>query len=467
MLPFFLTLVGLSCWDRRRAVTAASVSASIVPVRTSPARPRASQTNSAMVLPLRAEDTVLCYLGSKSPRARPPLFLVPPPFPSVASSCEPAYTSRRMPPAGPSLDLASIAALAVDEHRAAPAAVVAAARYHEGALVRGIGAAGRLSREEGAAPATADTLFDLASVTKPVTALALARMEASGVLRRGEPLGDVLPALAATRSARVPLDLLAAHRAGLDAHRQLYAPLLQARAVDPAAALRVAADARREGCDGDPPPEGFAPVYSDLGYLLLGAALAARAGVDLDALLQREVTAPLGLCIGSARQLRARLDFDARVAPTETVAWRGGTVRGAVHDENAWALAGDAAAGHAGLFGDARSVVDLGLAVLDALAGRSAFLGPDHLEPTLRDRPGGSLLAGFDRRSGAAPMSGPRFGARTFGHLGFTGTSLWIDPDAQLVGVLLTNRVHPTRDTVAIRAARPAVYEALAERMLG
>ena len=93
-------------------------------------------------------------------------------------------------------------------------------------------------------------LFDLASVTKPFTALALARLERAGLLRRDERLGDVLPALAGTRSAGVPLDLLAAHRAGLDAHRPLYAPLVEGGAVDPAAALVAAADARRDGLRG-------------------------------------------------------------------------------------------------------------------------------------------------------------------------------------------------------------------------
>lgn len=359
------------------------------------------------------------------------------------------------------LDLSDVAALVVDEHRAAPAAVVAAARREGGVIVRGIGAAGRLWSDESAPPATVETIFDLASVTKPITALALARLGRAGHIRREEPLAGVLPALAGTRSARVPIDLLAAHRAGLDGHRPIYAPLVDGGAVDPEHALVIAADARREECGGDPPSEGFAPVYSDLGYLLLGACLAARGGDALDRVLDREVSRPLGLDVGSARWHRARgRGFDDRVAPTEVVAWRG-VVRGAVHDENAWAVAADGAAGHAGLFGDARSVLDLGLAVLDVLAGRSSFLAPADLAPVLRDRPGGSLLAGFDRRSGAAPSSGSRFGARTFGHLGFTGTSLWIDPEAEVVGVLLTNRVHPTRDTDAIRRARPAVYDAL------
>ncbi len=366
------------------------------------------------------------------------------------------------------IDLGAAARLVVDTHGAAPCAVVGAAVRRGGAWTLGAGKAGLLSRDLAAKAVSVATRFDLASVTKPVTALTLARLDRAGVLGRDELLGDVLPQLAATRSARVPLDLLSAHRAGLEAHLELFAPLREGRAIDRAAALVTCADARRAGCDGDPPPGGFPPVYSDLGYLLLGAAIAARGGADLDRVLDREVIAPLALDLGSARALRVRGGFDEHVAPTEIVAFRGGSVRGAVHDENAWAMSGDAASGHAGLFGDARSVVALGVAIVDALAGRRAgWLSPDDLAPLLRTRPGGSLLAGFDRRSGDAPSSGRLFGPQTFGHLGFTGTSLWIDPDAALVGVLLTNRVHPTRDHLAIRRARPAAYDAIAEAMLG
>lgn len=366
------------------------------------------------------------------------------------------------------LDLTEAARLVVEVHAAAPCAVVGAAVRRDGAWIFGAGAAGRLWPDPEAPAASRATLFDLASVTKPVTALALARLARSGALGRGEMLADVLPALAATRSARVPLDLFSAHRAGLAAHIEIFAPLREGRAIDPAAALVTCADSRRDDCEGEPPAGGFPPIYSDMGYLLLGAAIAARGGDDLDRVLDREVMATLGLGLGSARALRARGGFDDRVAPTEVVAFRGGAVRGAVHDENAWAISGDAASGHAGLFGDVASVVDLGVAIVDALGGRRPeWLSPDDLAPLLRARPGGSLLAGFDRRSGDAPTSGRRFGPSTFGHLGFTGTSLWVDPDAALVGVLLTNRVYPTRDHVAIRRARPAAYDAIAEAMLG
>lgn len=365
------------------------------------------------------------------------------------------------------VDLTPIAERVVTE-RVAPCAVVAAAIRHGATFRTGVGAAGKLTWDADAPRATLDTPFDLASVTKPLTALTLARLTRAGLVRRSDGLGAVVPALASTRSARATLDLLSAHRAGLDGHRPLYAPMLTGAAVDVSEALVVAADARRADCEGEPPEEGFAPVYSDLGYLLLGVALAARADDELDRVVAREVVAPLGLTLGSARQLRARDPrFDARVAPTEVVAFRGGLVRGVVHDENAWALAGHGSAGHAGLFGDARAVLGLGVAILEALAGRRReWLGPDELEPLLRTRPGGSHLAGFDRRSGEAPSSGSVFGPRTFGHLGFTGTSLWIDPDRELVGVLLTNRVHPTRDSIAIRQARPVAYDAMARAMM-
>jgi CubicO group peptidase (beta-lactamase class C family) len=180
--------------------------------------------------------------------------------------------------------------------------------------------------------------------------------------------------------------------------------------------------------------------------------------------VRREVTAPLGLDarLGSARQLRERdATFDARVAPTEEVEFRGGLVRGIVHDENAFALSGDALSGHAGLFGDADAVLDVAIAVLDALEDRSDWLAADAVAPLVRPRPGGSLRMGFDARTPESPSSGARLGPRTFGHLGFTGTSVWIDPDARFAGVLLTNRVHPTREHVAIRAARPAAYDAM------
>jgi CubicO group peptidase (beta-lactamase class C family) len=126
-----------------------------------------------------------------------------------------------------------------------------------------------------------------------------------------------------------------------------------------------------------------------------------------------------------------------------------------VHDENAWAMSGEGGSGHAGMFGTVGAVVAFGCAVLDAI---------EELECLVAPRPGGTLRAGFDGKSDEGSSAGSLAGPRAFGHLGFTGTSLWIDPDAGAVVVLLTNRVCPTRDHSLIRAARPQVHDALFAR---
>ncbi len=354
-----------------------------------------------------------------------------------------------------SIDLSPVARLVVRDLAAAPSATVAAV------LGERVGA--------GSDGATIDTPFDLASVTKPFVALTLCRLERAGVLSRREILADLLPHLAGTAAGRVTLDLLAAHRAGVQAHLRLYAPLERGEPFDRDLAIRTAAESLRPEIplDHPIPEEGFPPVYSDMGYLLLGLAIEARTQAPLDEVVRREITEPLGIAdrVGSARQLAA-LDptFTERVAPTEDTPYRGGVIRGLVHDDNAFAIGGDTLLGHAGLFGDARSVLDFGRAILAAIHGEdTAWLTAADLEPALRRRPGGSLLAGFDARSGDAPSSGARLGPASFGHLGFTGTSLWIDPEQRFAGALLSNRVHPSRDHIAIRKARPLAYDMMVD----
>lgn len=307
-------------------------------------------------------------------------------------------------------------------------------------------------------PGVGAPIFDLASLTKPMTALAVAR---SGIARE-TPLGALLEEARGTPSEGATLELLLAHRAGLEAHLPLFAPLVDGARVDRREALVTAARGRRADAVGALPAEGFAPVYSDVGYLLAGEALArARGDVDPGAAIRALVVAPLGLeaDLGAARD--ALPGFGARVQPTEVVAWRGGEIRGRVHDENAWAIGGDGACGHAGMFGTARAVLAFGAAALDAIARRAGPLAAGDLDWLVRERPGASLRAGFDGTAPEGSSAGATCGPRTFGHLGFTGTSVWIDPDAGVVVALLTNRVHPTRDNVAIRAARPRAHEAL------
>ena len=307
-----------------------------------------------------------------------------------------------------------------------------------------------------------DRLFDLASLTKPMMAVAFA---VAG-LDRTTTLGAVCPELRGTASEHVSLELLVSHRAGLMAHIPVYHPLALGQAIDVLHALRTAADSRRDDASGSPPAAGFPPVYSDLGYALAGYALARHVQTrDAGEAIDRLVVSKLGLLeeLGTARDLEARgVDVVARAAPTEEVSWRGGLVRGRVHDENAWALTGAGGSGHAGMFGTVGAVLRFGEAVTDGLLGHGPF-APHDLGWLVSERPGGTLRAGFDGKSEQGSSAGARFGPRSFGHLGFTGTSVWMDPDASLVAVLLTNRVYPsrTRALVAIKRERPRAHDAL------
>jgi CubicO group peptidase (beta-lactamase class C family) len=341
--------------------------------------------------------------------------------------------------------------------RAAPGAAVAAARRTGRDWQLSWGVSGTAAATQG------EPVFDLASVTKSFVAVTAARLAARGDLSLDATLGTLLPELAPTPTGDASLVLLLAHRAGLAAHRPLFAPLVAGRPLVRERALEEAARARRAEAGGLPPPEGFEPLYSDLGYVLAGAALERATGLALDALVEREVARPLGLEVRSARRwLAAAPDFLSRVLPTETMAFRGGVIHGAVHDENAWALSGHGLAGQAGLFGTAEAIVRFGMALLDARGGRlGGWLEPAALAPLLAVRPGGSLRAGFDGKSGVSSAAGARASADTFGHLGFTGTSLWCDPAHDRVSVLLSNRVCPSRENLRIRALRPAVHDAL------
>ncbi len=309
------------------------------------------------------------------------------------------------------------------------------------------------------------TVFDLASVTKPVLALGVARAVRRGWFEWRTPLADLLPSVGDSPAGRASVAALLSHRAGLAAHIELFAgeptPLTPMDDPSRVRALRVAATSLRPQVT-DPNSE---PLYSDLGYLLVGAAMM-KAGADpLDEYLDAEVSQPLGLGCGSARLLGLPT---TNTAPTERTARRGGLVCGAVHDENAWVLAGSGIAGHAGLFGTAKDLARLGDALLDAQRGhRPDWLDADELAVLLRTRPGGTLRLGFDGITPGASSAGSRCSPDTFGHLGFTGTSLWCDPRAGAVVALVTNRVHPTRENTQIRRIRPLIHDAAWGAVLG
>lgn len=355
-------------------------------------------------------------------------------------------------------DLDEIAAKHVIKAQAARAATLGIAARGRGGWRVYTGAAGNLLD---GARADTDTLFDLASVSKPFLAVLCARLVQRGKLEFDTRLGDLLPEAHDTPQSRTSIELLLSHRAGLQAHLRLFAPLEQEKPMRRARALRAAALGMRQECR-DRPGQPHPPLYSDLGYILVGAALQQAFGRPLDELISQEIVAPLGIAVGSARQWLKGQRLTQRVAPTECVFFRGGLLRGVVHDDNCWALSGYGAAGHAGLFGNVEAVLSFGAAFLDALdAHDESWLSQPLAAHLVAPRAGGTLRCGFDGKAEIAAAAGEAAGPRTFGHLGFTGTSLWCDPDQGVVTVLLTNRVHPSRENQRIRQVRPLVHDRL------
>jgi serine-type D-Ala-D-Ala carboxypeptidase len=340
----------------------------------------------------------------------------------------------------------------------APGAAACVAVRHSQQWLAYEGVAGRVSPDSPVS-IRSETLFDLASVTKSIVAFSTARAVDAGYLQFATQVGELLPWSLGTPSARLNVELLLSHRAGFEAHRELFGDVLQGKPFEAEKLLREAAWAIREDARGAIPAEGFAPLYSDLGYLLLGLGLEATTRQDLDRWIA-EVLARVG--IGGLSSARLS-DASAHAAATEDVPLRGGLVQGVVHDENAWAVSGARCSGHAGLFGSALSVAQFGCLMVDLARGRSSALSPHATETLLKPRPGASLRAGFDGKSDASSSVGSVLGPRTFGHLGFTGTSFWCDPDLEVVVVCLTNRVCPSRENLKIRAARPVVHDALAK----
>lgn len=309
----------------------------------------------------------------------------------------------------------------------------------------------------GGKPVDDDTPFDLASLTKPIFAAATLRLVARGALALEAKPEQYVADARGTHGGGVTLEQLLTHRSGLAAWGGLYLDVPH----DPgttAARRWIFGEACRRTDDG---PAGRS-VYSDLGYIVAGEMVSRASGRDLDELLATEVLAPLGLndhqiCYAAALPADRLGELQRKAAATERDDWRGRLLRGEVHDENCYALGG--VSGHAGMFGTARGIAGFARGYLDASQGRGSFLPKVLVDRALAARPGGTHRLGWDVKSGPESAAGKRASAKSFGHLGFTGTSVWCDPERDLVVVLLTNRVCPSRANEKIKGFRPAFYD--------
>jgi CubicO group peptidase (beta-lactamase class C family) len=309
---------------------------------------------------------------------------------------------------------------------------------------------GRLTFEASALAATQDTVFDLASLTKVLATVPIAMQQVErGVIGLDDRVRQHIARWNAPDRADVTVRDLLAHCGGLAGHAPLYEH------------HRGRAEFEDAICSS---PLLYAPrtkaVYSDLGFMLLGFLLE---GDSTLASRFEAVRAQMGVV--EDLQFLPPQPWLPRMAPTELDRRRGRLLVGEVHDENAWALGGVAA--HAGLFGTAVAVGQCTRHFLQVLGGRTGAFTRATLETFVTPRPDvpdSSRALGWDTMRHTSSC-GTRMSRRAFGHTGFTGTSLWIDPDRGIYVVLLTNRVHPTCDNEAIRQVRPAFHDAVMEAL--
>jgi CubicO group peptidase (beta-lactamase class C family) len=321
-------------------------------------------------------------------------------------------------------------------------------------------------------PVTLNTLYDLASLTKPLaTTTAVLLLLQDGALDLGHPIDQYLSELIATPIAGATLYQLLNHSSGLPGWRPFYEQVGAANRTQPGFLVSDEAKKMVLGLIGQEPlayPRGARSVYSDLGFLLLGFMIERVSRLPLNEFAQRRIYQPLQATALRFRQLRvddqATNDM-SNIAATELHPWRGRVLVGEVHDENAYVLGG--VAGHAGLFGDAVSVSAVTAEWVAAWHGEGRLLDKRLVrEFTARQArtPGSSWALGWDTPSPPS-SSGHHFSNRSFGHLGYTGTSVWIDPETKLEVTLLSNRVHPSRDNTAIHQFRPLIHDLVYETL--
>jgi CubicO group peptidase (beta-lactamase class C family) len=338
------------------------------------------------------------------------------------------------------------------EAGAVPGAVAVAGDAHGDSGVLALGLR-RLAGE----PTDAATRYDLASLSKVVATLpTVLRLASDGALDLDAPLKERLPNAGwfrdpslGDRSAR---DLLS-HTSGLPA----WAPF-----------MGFASERRTvvgHALASELPHRHGEVVYSDLGFIALGALVEAVSGARLDGVARERSFAPLGIEDEVGFRPLGEACPHVPIAPTERCGWRGRLLDGEVHDEAAWIM--DGVAGHAGLFGTAAGLAAYARAWLrrDPALGDAALLDAATRRATAPGQPArglGWLLAPDDDEPGRPDDATEWRAPRGFGHTGFTGTSLWIDPTSGRFCVLLTNRVHPTRHHGgAIGALRTAVHAAV------
>jgi len=331
-----------------------------------------------------------------------------------------------------------------------PGGVLLVSKEAETVFFNAYGVAHLISR----IPVVRETIFDLASLTKPLaTTLAVMRLVQQDRIRLEQPLAKILPEFDNSDKAGIKLRHLLYHNSGLPDYRPYYKAL-----SDVTRDLRRSALRKQLLQEALVNPIGKTVLYSDLGFMILAWVVEHVAGRRLDHFVTDEIYRFLELnhLFFVCDNLN---DNRGPFAATENCPWRCRVLEGQVHDENAYAVGG--IEGHAGLFGTAGDINRLLLELLLTYHGRTStgLFRQDLLRQFFIRLPGTDKALGFDMPRSAGASCGQGFSQNSIGHLGFTGTSFWMDLERAVVVILLTNRVHPTRDNERIKAFRPKLHD--------
>jgi CubicO group peptidase (beta-lactamase class C family) len=326
----------------------------------------------------------------------------------------------------------------------------------------GLAAFGNRRIEPSPLPMLETTIFDLASLTKvfataPLTALMVER----GWLSWNTQVSSIL---ADYPHPSIEIRHLLSHTAGLTAWQPFWERLWKQFAPTPIYRVPVAQRQKvmRELVLGVAPD--FAPgekcVYSDLSFLILGFVLEELTRLPLDQAVKKWLWEPMGLTgpkfyLTHFRHLNSKIWIE-EVAATENCSNRGGILQGQVHDDNCWAMGGYA--GHAGVFADAKDILRFVKSLFEGFFSSKTL---NAMWSRVSEPQGCERTLGWDTPSGSASSTGSRFSSQSVGHLGFTGTSLWIDLREELAVTLLSARVHPSRENIKIKAFRPKFHDAI------
>lgn len=304
-------------------------------------------------------------------------------------------------------------------------------------------------------PVKKETVFDLASLTKPcATTPAVMRLLDMGKLSLAMTLGELLAEFKNTDKENITVEQLLTHTAGFPDYQPYYKRLQAFR-------FEKAKQMLRDMLVKEPVvyKSGTKTVYSDLGFMILSWIIEDLTCLGLDAFVEQAVFSKYGLdrlfFPGVDKKIFSGLEF----AATENCPWRKTVLTGVVHDDNAFSVGG--VDGHAGLFGTAENLNIFLSHLISEYYGEAdnGLFQSATLQRFFHPRKEGERALGFDVPSPVNSSSGRYFSKRTIGHLGFTGTSFWMDLERAVIVILLTNRVHPTRKNERIRNFRPRIHD--------